>query len=57
MEVVVWVVLILLAAIWLGVVFIGPPFVPMLRRDMKVLFDDFKLSKNDHVVDRWGGRR
>lgn len=55
MELFIWVVVVLLAAIWLGVVFIGPPFVPMLRRDMDILFDDLKLSKHDHVVDLGAG--
>lgn len=55
MEIIAWTIVVLLAAVWLGVVFIGPPFVPMLRRDMKVLFDDLKLGKNDHVVDLGAG--
>lgn len=50
-----WAIGIALAVIWLGVVCIGPPFVPMLKRDMKVLFDDLKLGKNDHVVDLGAG--
>lgn len=50
-----WVIGAVLAVVWLGVVFIGPPFVPMLRRDMKVLFDELTLGERDHVVDLGAG--
>ena len=45
----------LLAAMWLGVVFIGPPYVPTLTKDLQVLLTELRLSSRDHVVDLGAG--
>lgn len=55
MTLVLWLVGLFLAVVWLGVVFIGPPYVPALRRDVKVLFDTLDIKKGDHVVDLGAG--
>ena len=55
MEFVLTVVLLALGMMWLGVVFIGPPFVPTLQRDLDVLFAGLKLTDRDHVVDLGAG--
>ena len=55
LEIVIAVGIIFLAIVWLGVVFVGPPYVPTLQQELKRLFDDLKLTKNDHVVDLGAG--
>jgi SAM-dependent methyltransferase len=54
-ELLLLVTLIALGLMWLGVVFIGPPYVPTLSRDLDVLFTHLKLSAKDHVVDLGSG--
>lgn len=39
----------------LGVVLVGPPYVPTLKRDFKLLFDTLELRSGDHVVDLGSG--
>jgi SAM-dependent methyltransferase len=55
MTLALWLIGLFLAIIWLGVVFIGPPYVPALRRDVNVLFDTLDIKKGDHVVDLGAG--
>ncbi len=55
MDVFVVVALFGLVAVWLGVVLIGPPYVPTLKRDLELLFDDIKIGASDHVVDLGAG--
>lgn len=55
MEILLWVVVALLVVVWLGVVFIGPPYVPTLKRDLKYLFSHLKLHKDDLFVDLGAG--
>lgn len=55
MTLALWLVGLFLAIIWLGVVFIGPPYVPALKRDITVLFDALDIKKGDHVVDLGAG--
>lgn len=44
-----------MAIIWLGVVFVGPPYVPTLQSELSRLFDELNLTKEDHVVDLGAG--
>ncbi len=46
---------IVLAVFWLGVVVLGPPYVPTLSRDLKKLIAELKLSPDDTVVDLGAG--
>lgn len=55
MTIILWLVGLFLAVIWLGVVFVGPPYVPALRRDVKALFDTLDIKEGDHVVDLGAG--
>lgn len=54
-AVVAWTLVIFLAIVWLGVVVIGPPFVPALKRDIENLFDALNLGSGDHLVDLGAG--
>lgn len=49
------VLLIAVAAVWLCVVFIGPPYVPTLAKDLAKLFQKLQLGPDDHVVDLGAG--
>lgn len=44
-----------LALVWLGIVFVGPPYVPTHRRQLRRLFDELGLEEKDHVVDLGAG--
>lgn len=44
-----------LGLIWLGVVFVGPPYVPTLNKDLETLFSHLHLGRYDHVVDLGAG--
>jgi hypothetical protein len=55
MTLALWLIGLFLAVVWLGVVFVGPPYVPALRRDVKLLFDTLDINKGDHVVDLGAG--
>lgn len=48
-------VVVLLVAVWLGVVAFGPPFVPTLRRETEKLLDALKVGKGDIFVDLGSG--
>lgn len=54
-EIAAWLLIVAVACIWLGVVFVGPPYVPTLKRDMEVVFSALKLGKNNHLVDLGAG--
>lgn len=51
----VWGFVIFVLLAWVGVVLIGPPYVPTLKRDIEQLFSDIKLGKNDFLVDLGAG--
>jgi SAM-dependent methyltransferase len=51
----VWIVLVVLAIMWLGIVAVGPPYVPTLRKGLDELFDKLTIGKNDAVVDLGAG--
>lgn len=55
MEIIIPAVVAALVAIWLGVVFIGPPYVPTLSRDIKDLLAELRLNEQHHVVDLGSG--
>ena len=55
MEAVVWGAVALLAFVWLGVVFVGPPYVPTLKRDLDQLFAALQLSSRHRLVDLGAG--
>lgn len=55
MTIIVGIVVFVLAVIWLGVVFIGPPYVPTLKRDIDVIFTALKLDSAAHLVDLGAG--
>lgn len=55
MTIFLWCVVALLAAVWLGVVFIGPPFVPTLKRDIEAVFTALNIGKRDVLVDLGAG--
>lgn len=55
MVIFVWVIAVFLVVTWLGVVLIGPPFVPTLKRDLNKLFAELKLTKENHFVDFGAG--
>lgn len=54
-EIVLWSAGIIFAVIWLGVVFIGPPYVPALKRDIAVLFKELAIGSKHHLVDLGAG--
>lgn len=54
-TVLVWSFAIFLAIVWLGVVFIGPPYVPAHTRDVNVILTALKIGKDDHLVDLGAG--
>lgn len=45
----------MLAIVWLGVVFIGPPYVPTLKRDIDAILTALKIGKGNHLVDLGAG--
>lgn len=55
MEFVLWLVGVALVIIWLGVVFIGPPYVPTHQKQIEKLFNELRLGKKDRVVDLGAG--
>lgn len=55
MVIVAWVIAVALVIIWLGVVAIGPPYVPTLKRDLVKLFDELRLGPKHHLVDLGAG--
>lgn len=55
MEVFFWILGIFLIIVWLGVVLVGPPYVPTLKADLKKLFKYLRLDKNSHFVDLGAG--
>lgn len=55
MQFVLIAIIVFLAVVWFGVVLIGPPYVPTLKRDLGVLFSYLKLSSKDHFVDLGSG--
>lgn len=55
MELLFWIAGIFLVAVWLGVVVVGPPFVPTLKTDLKKLFKYLRLDKSNHFVDLGAG--
>lgn len=55
MELFLWLGGIVLVAAWLGVVVVGPPYVPTHAAQLKRLFDELKLDTDDHVVDLGAG--
>lgn len=40
---------------WLGIVLVGPPYVPTLARELEKLLDELPVSKDDYVVDLGSG--
>lgn len=54
-DVIFWVFFVIFAITWLGVVLIGPPFVPTLKADMQQLFHAVSLTHQSHVVDLGAG--
>jgi len=55
MTLVLWLIGIALLVIWLGVVAIGPPFVPTLKHDINAIFEALNIGSYDHVVDFGAG--
>ncbi len=55
MEYILWVLLSLLAIVWLGVVFRGAPYVPTLKGDLKNLFRELSVTEKDTFVDLGSG--
>ncbi len=49
------IVVVVVAAVWLGTVFFGPPYVPTHRRQLRRLFDELSLGEHDHLVDLGSG--
>lgn len=41
--------------VWLGIVVVGPPYVPTHQKQLDKLFDELKLGAGDHVVDLGSG--
>ncbi len=50
-----WVVVVVLVIIWLGVVVIGPPYVPTLKSDLEQLFAELQLGPKHRFVDLGSG--
>lgn len=44
-----------LLIIWLGVVLVGPPYVPTHMRQVQILFRELGITNRDHVVDLGAG--
>ena len=40
---------------WLGIVLVGPPYVPTLARELEKLLDELPVGKGDFVVDLGAG--
>lgn len=55
MQFVIVAIIVFLIVVWFGVVLIGPPYVPTLKRDLGVLFSHLKLNSKDHLVDLGSG--
>ncbi len=55
MTVFLWLLVISLGVVFFGVVLIGPPFVPALRRDTEALFEALNLGDRDLLVDLGAG--
>lgn len=52
---IIWFLVTLFAAIWLGVVAIGPPYVPTLKRDLEAILTALAIGKGNHLVDLGAG--
>lgn len=55
MELLWWLLITLLVVTWLGIVVVGPPYVPTHQKQLKKLFDALQLGVHDHVVDLGAG--
>lgn len=55
MELFLWAIGILLVIVWLGIVLVGPPYVPTHKKQLDTLFDELQLGADDHVVDLGSG--
>lgn len=55
MEFVFWLLVVVLALSWLGVVVVGAPYVPTLRPGLEKLFKELNIGEGDHLVDLGAG--
>lgn len=55
MEILLWILAGVLVASWLGVVLVGPPYVPTLQRELEKLFKELDIDENDCLVDLGAG--
>lgn len=55
MELFLWAIGIILVIVWLGIVLVGPPYVPTHKKQLDTLFDELQLGADDHVVDLGSG--
>lgn len=55
MEILLWAAIIMVGAAWVGIVLVGPPYVPTHQKQLDRLFKELELSSSSHVVDLGSG--